>query len=285
MCQPIEEKLRTFGNMEFMEENSQEDPTYNPEKEEMMAAENEMSNVSLQDKDESDDVSEGESEDSETEENTIESDEENLLPEQIPVGLKEIKLLRKQEKMAECLVFTNEELEELPSQTINELDSNDLDDEDGADCTFDVEKEPEVEENSEDDNEENESIDGDDLKEATEVETANGNCKLMFKDIPKNKEVSDEEEECEEEETEDMEEEKSVEPYNEEEDADFNPVMCGDTLSDIEVDEEEEDKEEELEVLHQAEGTCMLKCDFMKIPMESLENEEEQVSQESMECE
>merc|ERR1711970_271402 len=217
MCQPIEGKLRTFGNMEFMEENSQEDPTYNPEKEEMMAAENEMSNVSLQDKDESDDVSEGESEDSETEEN---------------------KLLRKQEKMAECLVFTNEELEELPSQTINELDSNDLDDEDGADCTFDVEKEPEVEENSEDDNEENESIDGDDLKEATEVETANGNCKLMFKDIPKNKEVSDEEEKCEEEETEDMEEEKSAEPYNEEEDADFNPVMCGDTLSDIEVDEE-----------------------------------------------
>lgn len=286
-CNVATEKLQTFSNLEFMEENSQEDPSYNPEKEEMMNTEQELQNVSLTEKEDKLEYSENEEE--ENEENTIESDEENLEPEQIPIGLKEIKLLRKnQETTADCLVFPNED-DELPGQTINELDSEDLDDEDGLDTEFKAEEKNEEElekegaEDSDDENEERESIDGDDLKDVTEIETSNGNCKLLFPDVPKNKLEENEEEEVEDEEEEEEQEDK---PYNEEEDQDFNPVMCGDTLSDIEIDEEE--AEEEHEVLHHAEGTCSLKCDLadMKIPQESLENEMmEEDSQEQMECE
>ena len=61
-----------------------------------------------------------------------------------------------------------------------------------------------------------------------------------------------------------------MEEYDETKDADFNPVYCNDTLSDVESEDEQE-TEEAPEVIQLKSNACMFKVENMKgmvTPME-----------------
>merc|ERR1711935_16893 len=71
----------------------------------------------------------------------------------------------------------------------------------------------------------------------------------------------------------------NLEEYDETKDADFNPVYCNDTLSDVESEDEQE-TEEAPEVIQLQSNACMFKVENMKIPpmepnFEDTTNEEE----------
>ena len=71
----------------------------------------------------------------------------------------------------------------------------------------------------------------------------------------------------------------NMEEYDETKDADFNPVYCNDTLSDVESEDEPEN-EAQPEVIQLKSNACMFKVENMKIPpmepnFEDETNEEE----------
>ena len=108
-------------------------------------------------------------------------------------------------------------------QNINELDSQDLDDD--ADASFNPDKQPEspgkaLDEECEDSD--RESVDGEDLDGVMIKVGTSDNNKLVF---PNESNSMEQEEET-------TEEVPVVTEYKEEEDPDFNPAYCGETLSD-----------------------------------------------------
>ena len=56
-----------------------------------------------------------------------------------------------------------------------------------------------------------------------------------------------------------------MDEYDETKDADFNPVYCDQTLSDVEIEDEKLEEEPE-KVLKLKDDACMIKVENMKIP-------------------
>jgi len=165
----------------------------------------------------------------------------------------------------EALVFPDTDA---PVQTIEELDSEILDDEEDAvyDPSEDAQREHTTQSDDEEDDKmsDSESVDENDLVGVKEVESSNGNhVKLQFEDVVKSR-PENEEEETEEDTAEDIEENEKI--YNEAEDADFNPVYADQTLSDVEENEGEEEADTEVINVGQGGTNLMIRCDFIKIP-------------------
>merc|ERR1712061_153688 len=169
----------------------------------------------------------------------------------------------------EELVFTNPDTD-LPAQTLEELDSKDLDDENDVSYnpeTCDNVESPSQEEDEACEDSDRESVDGEDLEGCMMKLGVNESMKLVWK-----KDGEEEEEDTNEEEmasTEDVEEEEKEEEaqYEENEDPDFNPVYCRETLSDCDEDVEG-DEEPMPQVLNLAGDTCIMKCEDMMIPVD-----------------
>ena len=197
-------------------------------------------------------------------ENSSESEEESLDMEQIPLGTEKIMLERNGKAVeGEELVFVNPDTD-LPVQTLEELDSKDLDDE--HDVSYNPENQiesPSQEEDEACEDSERESVDGEELDGCFMKLGVHSHKKLVW--------AGEEEADTNEEEmasTENVEEQVETK-YDEDEDPDFNPVYCGETLSDC--DEDVEGEEEPMpQVMNLAGDTCIMKCeDTMMIPTDT----------------
>jgi len=244
--------METINTLNFQEENSQEDTSFNVDEQ---YSENMEETTQEEETQEEEQVSEQES-----------SDNEEVLEdcEQIPLGTQKIMCERNGKMMeGEELVFTNPDTD-LPAQTLEELDSKDLDDENDVSYNPVVET-PSQEEDEACEDSDRESVDGEDLEGCMMKLGVNESMKLVWK-------KDGEEEEEEEEEEEDTNEEEMAQEtaeYEENEDPDFNPVYCRETLSDCDEDVEG-DEEPMPQVLNLAGDTCYMKCeDQMLIPVDT----------------
>jgi len=259
--------MDTINTIEFKEEQSQEDTSFHVEEN----SQEEQNSV--------DSIESMEEEASQEEEQSAAVDEEEpeeLDMEQIPIGVDKLMSERNGKlKEGEQLVFTNPETD-LPMQNINELDSQDLDDD--ADASFNPDKQPEspgkvLDEECEDSD--RESVDGEDLDGVMIKVGTSDNNKLVF---PNERNSMEQEEET-------TEEVPVVTEYIEEEDPDFNPAYCGETLSDCDENENGEE-EQNPEVINLNGDGMILKVDPMMIPPPEEIDEEEVVAAEApMDCE
>lgn len=219
---------------------------------------------------------------------------EKLDLDQIPLGTDKVLMNRRNMKTeGEILVFNNaeKELQEISVEPrcINELDSEDLDGDEVADPDFDeqlaiAETKEETEQDEDCEDSSRESVEND--MDGVEQKDCGDGCKLVFEDIEKyraeQKIVEDSnEDECEGQGGMGTEYlvTGNMEEYDETKDADFNPVYCNDTLSDVESEDEPEN-EAQPEVIQLKSNACMFKVENMKIPpmepnFEDETNEEE----------
>jgi len=278
--------MDTINSLTF-EENPQEDPSFNcaddPAESDYSTSESEQESME-----------EASMEQASCEEMTKNMDQLDI--EQIPVGVDKLTIARNNKTVeGEILVFASPEEEDIPEQTINELDTQELDGDE--DVSFNCEALAEAERDQEEADEEcedseRESVDGEDLNGVTVHTTSDGE-KLVFSDVvefraqhgEKPSAASDNEEE--EEVSIGTEGMTSTEKYIEEEDPDFNPVYCDQTLSDVDIEDEGEEDVPSAQRL--ANNNCILRIDEpMIIPPREEEEEEtaEEMSQEapSMEC-
>jgi len=135
------------------------------------------------------------------------------------------------------------------------------------------------EEEEENASSETDSIDHEDLDGVTEhhkIQT--DERKLVFPDVVAARQVviaSDDEEE---------EANMNEKEYIEEEDGDFNPVYCNQTLSDVDEDEDGE-AEEEPAVINLEDDIIMMKIDPMTIPPPAVEEVDVVAAEMPMDCE
>ena len=241
--------MDTINTIEFQEEATFEDTSFNCPEEQVSENMEETTQEEDTQEEEEECVDENEEECEE---------EESLDMEQIPLGTEKIMMERNGKSMeGEELVFVNPDTD-LPVQTLDELDSKDLDDEN--DVSYNPEncvETPSQEEDEACEDSDRESVDGEDL----EGVMINLGKKLVW--AGENEEEKETEEEMAS--TEEVVETK----YDEEEDPDFNPVYCGETLSDC--DEDVEGEEEPIpQVLNLAGDTCIMKCEeAMMIPTDT----------------
>lgn len=251
--------METINTLNFHEENSQEDTSFNVDEQ---YSENMEETTQEEETQEEEHCSEQESEEDCEE-------EEALDMEQVPLGIQKIVCERNGKMMeGEELVFTNPDTD-LPAQTLEELDSKDLDDEN--DVSYNPEshnlESPSQEEDEACEDSDRESVDGEDLEGCMMKLGVNENMKLVWK--KDGEEDTNEEMESKEEEEEEEEVEKEEAEYVENEDPDFNPVYCCETLSDCDEDVEG-DEEPMPQVLNLAGDTCYMKCeDQMLIPVDT----------------
>jgi len=263
--------MDTINTIEFREEVSQEDTSFHVEEN---SQEEQASVGSIESMEE-----QSQEPEEEAAHEDEPSDEEDLDMEQIPLGVDKITMERGGKIIeGEQLVFSNPETD-LPVQTINELDSQDLDDD--QDASFRPDAHPESPSQAEDEaceDSERESVDNEDLNGVMMKLGSDNNNKLIF---PEGEvEVSAEHDTNEE-----MPSATHEKEYIEEEDPDFNPAYCGETLSDCE-DEQEGDEEAQPEVIALTEDGCIMKVDPMLIPPPHEEEAEEMVQAEApMDCE
>jgi len=269
--------MDTINTIEFQEEVSQEDTSFHVEEN----SQEEQASVGSVESMEEATREEEEAPSAATE--GSDSDQEDLDMEQVPLGIDRISLERGGKvSEGEALVFSNPDTD-LPVQTINELDSQDLDDEHDASFRPDAQAEsPSQEEDDACEDSERESVDNEDLDGVLMKVGTNENNKLVWPDERANKDESitnEEEEEIPSATT--MEKE-----YVEEEDPDFNPAYCGETLSDCE-DEAEGEQEAVPEVINLNDNGCIMKVDPMVIPPpeEEIEADEEVMAEAPMDCE
>lgn len=232
---------------------------------------------------------------------------EKLDLDQIPLGTDKVLMNRRNMKQeGEILVFNNaeQELQEISVETrcINELDSEDLDGDEEKDPDFDeklaiVEMSEQAEKEDGDcEDSSRESVENE--MDGVEQKESGDGCKLVFDDVEKYRA----EQKIKEDNTEDDCEGQggmgteylvtgNMEEYDETNDADFNPVYCNDTLSDVESEEEPEteENEETPEVIQLKSNACMFKIENMKIPpmepnFEDDTNEEETGEMEDWNC-
>jgi len=240
--------MDTINTIEFAEEVSQEDTSFNVE-------ENSQEQDSVDSVESMEEATTQEEEPSQEETRESDVEEESLDMEQIPIGTDTIMCERNGDAVeGQQLVFTNPDTD-LPVQTINELDSKDLDDEvDGDFKPENIMESASQEEDEACEDSDRESVDGDDLDG---VVVRLGAHKLVF---PNEEEAINED---------DTEEEVPVamneKEYVEEEDPDFNPAYCGETLSDCDEDQEGEN-EPTPEMIRLTGDTCIMKCENMLIP-------------------
>jgi len=265
--------MDTINTIEFREEASQEDVSFNVEET------NEQNSVDSVESMEGNTCEEEETGDCAEEGDAAQEDEdcEDLDMEQVPIGVDKIRCERRNKTCeGEQLVFTNPETD-LPVQTINELDSQDLDDEN--DTSFHPENQPESPSRAEDEaceDSERESVDGEDLDGVMMKVGTGDNNKLVFPDQVIEEDTNEEEPSVTVNEKE----------YVEEEDADFNPAYCGETLSDCEEDNDADEQITQPEVIHLADNACIMKVDPMMIPPPEDNDEEPMVEAEApMDCE
>jgi len=258
--------MDTINTIEFREETTQEDTSFNcpaDVEEEPETRDSEM-------EEETNTQEEDCSQEAENEADSEEAEEESLDMEQIPLGTEKI-MCERNGKMVEGeeLVFVNPDTD-LPVQTINELDSKDLDDE--HDQSYNPEQAEESPSQQAEDEEcedsERESVDGEGLDGVMMKLGVNDHKKLVWADDNCRQE-EDTNEEMNSAEDMDAEPCKTVpQEYDEEADPDFNPVYCGETLSDC--DEDVEGEEEPVhQVLNLAGDTCIMKCSDMMIPTDT----------------
>lgn len=238
--------MDTINTIDFQEEPTYEDCSFN-------AVEEEHMEETTQEEDTQDEPV--------VEQNSSDSEEESLDMEQVPLGTEKIMLERNGVQVeGEELVFVNPDTD-LPVQTIDELDSKDLDDE--CDVSYNPEncvETPSQEEDEECEDIERDSVDGEGLNGVMMKLGVHEHAKLVW---------ADEAEQSTEEADEDDEEEMPEAKYDEEQDPDFNPVYCGETLSDCE-DEVEGEPEPMPTVLNLAGDTCIMKCEEqMMIPTDT----------------
>jgi len=244
--------MDTINTIDFQEENTYEDCSFNAVEEEAESSDH-MEEETTQEEESQEPVEQNATSD--------EEEEESLDMEQIPLGTEKIMLERNGVQVeGEELVFVNPDTD-LPVQTIDELDSKDLDDE--CDVSFNPEnclETPSQEEDEECEDVERDSVDGEGLNGVMMKLGVHEHAKLVW---------ADEEQSTEEALDEDEEEEMPEAKYVEEEDPDFNPVYCGETLSDC--DEEVEGEAEPVPtVLNLAGDTCIMKCEEqMMIPTDT----------------
>lgn len=274
--------MDTINHLTFEEENAQEDPSFNVD--ENVEVESDYTSSEEESMEEN---SAAESEDGETEEMTKGMDQLDI--EQIPVGVDKVTMTRNNKTLeGEVLVFATPESDDVTEQNINELDSQELDGDSDLEFNPDALKNtPEEQEQDAADEEydsEGDDVDGDDLNGITVATDVNGDEKLVFSDVTefrennKPEEQSAEGESVEEIGTEGM---VSTKEYDEEEDPDFNPVYCDQTLSDVDTEEEGED--DVPPAVRLTGDMCILRCDKpMAIPPQE-ESFEEEVSG-AMEC-
>merc|ERR1711934_833153 len=206
---PLVYKMETINTINFQEELSQEDTSFH-------CAENNSEHMeeTTQEEDTRDEpVSENNSESEE------ECEEEGLDMDQIPLGSKKIVCERNGQTVeGEELVFVNPDTD-LPVQTLEELDSKDLDDE--CDVSFNPEhiaESPSQEEDEACEDSDRESVDGEDLNGCMMKLGVNEHQKLVWAKENEEKEEDDTNEE-EMASNEDVENVENVETkYNEEED-------------------------------------------------------------------
>merc|ERR1712131_155494 len=206
-----------------------------------------------------------------------EEESEQLDMEQVPIGVDKIVSERNGKVVeGEQLVFSNPETD-LPMQNINELDSQDLDDD--ADVSFNPDNQPESPSRAQDEeceDSERESVDGEDLDGVMMKAGTNDNNKLVFPSEGNSMEEAD---------TNEDEEPPVPAEYKEEEDPDFNPAYCGETLSDCDENENGEE-EQNPEVINLNGDGMILKVDPMMIPPPEEAPDEEMVTAEApMDCE
>jgi len=246
--------METINTLNFHEENSQEDTSFNVE---------EQYSENMEETTQEEETQEEEQQ----EESEDEHEEEVLEMEQVPLGVQKIVCERNGKMMeGEELVFTNPDTD-LPAQTLEELDSKDLDDEN--DVSYNPEnilESPSQEEDEACEDSDRESVDGEDLEGCMMKLGVNENMKLVWKKDGE-EDTNEEMESKEEEEEEEVEKEEAQ--YVETEDPDFNPVYCCETLSDCDEDVEG-DEEPMPQVLNLAGDTCYMKCeDQMLIPVDT----------------
>jgi hypothetical protein len=246
--------METINTINFQEELSQEDTSFH-------CAENNSEHME-------ETTQEEDTRDEPISENNSESEEECLDMDQVPLGSKKIVCGRNGETIeGEELVFVNPDTD-LPVQTLEELDSKDLDDDN--DVSFNPEnvaESPSQEEDEACEDSDRESVDGEDLNGCMMKLGVHEHSKLIWakKEVDTNEEEAEEEEEMASEDVDENVEAK----YNEDEDPDFNPVYCGETLSDC--DEDVEGEEEPVpQVLNLDGDTCTMKCEeVMMIPTDT----------------
>lgn len=247
--------MDTINTIDFQEENTQEDCSFHAVEE---AESNESEHMEETTQEEEAETNEP------VEENASDEDdeEESLDMEQIPLGTEKVMIERNGVQMeGEELVFVNPDTD-LPVQTIDELDSKDLDDE--CDVSFNPEncvETPSQEEDEECEDDERDSVDGEGLNGVMMKLGVHEHAKLVWADEANEQST----EEADDDEEEEMPEAK----YDEEQDPDFNPVYCGETLSDCD-DEVEGEAEPMPTVLNLAGDTCIMKCEEqMMIPTDT----------------
>jgi len=254
--QSIPSTKDTIITINFNEENSQEDITYEvTDIETKMAEQASLEEASTNEEEES-----------------VSDCEEELQLEQVPIGVTEITSERKGKMTTgEMLVFNNTDEQ---VQTLNEV-SFDSEDDEEEDKSFEPEEQDTNEENEASDTE---SIDQDDIKDIQVVENGD-DMKLKFTDIEECRLKLQEEALSTEEITF---EEENTQDYDEEADNDFNPTYCDQTLSDVE--EPEDCPEEVPETIELDEDICMIRPDpATKIPPMEAESIEEGMEEDTME--
>jgi len=246
--------METINTINFQEENTQEDTSFHcVEDVEEQYSENMEETTQEED-----------TQDEPLVENQSESEEESLDMEQIPLGTEKIVCERNGRTVeGEELVFVNPDTD-LPVQTLEELDSKDLDDE--HDVSYNPENQAESPSQEEDEaceDSERESVDGEELDGCMMKLGVHEHKKLVW--AGEEADTNEEEEMASAEDVDEVVETK----YDEDEDPDFNPVYCGETLSDC--DEDVEGEEEPMpQVLNLAGDTCIMKCEnTMMIPTDT----------------
>jgi hypothetical protein len=219
---------------------------------------------------------------------------EKLDLDQIPLGTDKVLMNRRNMKReGEILVFNNaeQELQEISVETrcINELDSEDLDGDEVVDPDFDEqlaieEMSEEAEKDEECEDSSRESVENE-MDGVGQKDCGDG-CKLVFDDVEQYRAEQKTGEDSNGDECEgqggpgtEYLVTGNMEEYDETKDADFNPIYCNDTLSDVESEDEQE-TEEAPEVIQLKSNACMFKVENMKIPpmepnFEDTTNEEE----------
>lgn len=249
--------METINTINFQEENTQEDTSFHCAED----AEEQYMEETTQEEEE-----EASQEEPVVENNSESEEEENSLDmEQIPLGTEKLMIERNGKTVeGEELVFVNPDTD-LPVQTLEELDSKDLDDE--HDVSYNPENQiesPSQEEDEACEDSERESVDGEELDGCMMKLGVHEHKKLVWA----GEEADTNEEEMAS--AEDVDEVPNLETkYDEDEDPDFNPVYCGETLSDC--DEDVEGEEEPMpQVLNLAGDTCIMKCEnTMMIPTDT----------------